>query len=488
MKRFQTRVLVPVTAVAACLLLLGALTATSLVWRQSSLAEVHLENLNSRRAGIELDECLSDLLLLLRHREETKPPADGIPSEPPLDPLHQRAREHLTDMRRYADQPAERALADQVEGGFKRYLAVWGKRHHGGRAEYVQAVTSAADLLDTEVLRPCREYKQFNAQRIDDYTLRHDLELRTLGWGMAGIGLIGALAGVVLGYGLARAVRRSIRGVQVRIRDAAGKLGPEAADLTVSGDGEFGGLHADIDQLSERVGEVVERLQQREREVRRAEQLAALGQLAAGVAHEIRNPLTSIKMLVQSGEPLTSEDLSVIESEVRRMEGSLQTFLDYARPPKAERRPTELVAVVRRAFDLLRPRAERQKVELVVQAEGEVSLIADPHQLHQVLVNLGLNSLDAMPTGGTLTATVRRQNHVVAVEVSDTGPGIPADILGRLFEPFASGKDTGLGLGLVVCKRIAEEHGGSIRGGNELTGGARFTISLPLEPGGGGNV
>jgi signal transduction histidine kinase len=125
-------------------------------------------------------------------------------------------------------------------------------------------------------------------------------------------------------------------------------------------------------------------------------------------------------------------------------------------------------------------------VELVVRADGDVSLVADPNQLHQVIVNLGLNALDAMPAGGTLTATVTRQNRGVAVEVADTGPGIPADILPRLFEPFASGKDTGLGLGLVVCRRIAEEHRGRIRGGNGDTGGARFTVTLPLEPPAGG--
>ncbi len=476
MKRFQTRVLLPVVAVAACLLVLGALTATSLIWQQSDLADLYRENLNSRRAAIEFDECLSDLLLLLRNRVETP---DAPPLGQSMEPLHRRAREHLTDIRRFADQPAERNLADQLDAGFARYLAEWGSVP-GGR-EDTKRVSAAADRLEAEVLRPCREYKQFNAERIDDNTRRHDRELRTLGWGMAGIGLIGALAGVVLGYGLARAVRRSIRGVQVRIRDAAGRLGPQA-DLTVSDDGDFGSLHSDVDRLSVRVAEVVERLQQREREVRRAEQLAA------GVAHEIRNPLTSIKMLVQAGEPLTPEDLAVIESEVRRMEGSLQVFLDYARPPKAERRPTELVTVVRRAFDLLRPRAERQKVELVVKADGEVSLTADPDQLHQVLVNLGLNALDAMPTGGTLTATVSRQSRGVAVEVADTGPGIRPEILARLFEPFASGKDTGLGLGLVVCQRIAEEHGGAIRGGNGPTRGARFTITLPIDSAGDGHA
>ncbi len=124
----------------------------------------------------------------------------------------------------------------------------------------------------------------------------------------------------------------------------------------------------------------------------------------------------------------------------------------------------------------------------MLRAAIDVSVTADPNQLHQLLVNLGLNALDAMPTGGTLTATVTRQARQVAVELADTGPGIAADILPRLFQPFASGKDTGLGLGLVIARRIAEDHGGAIRGGNGPSGGARFTLTLPLDAVGGGDA
>jgi two-component system, NtrC family, sensor histidine kinase HydH len=212
--------------------------------------------------------------------------------------------------------------------------------------------------------------------------------------------------------------------------------------------------------------------------------MAAVGQLAAGVAHEIRNPLTAIKMLVQTGMEdgrLPADDLRVIEAEVRRMERALQTFLDFARPAKAERRPTDLAPVVQGVVGLVRGRAEKQRVAVRVELPpGGVTVTADEEQLRQVFVNLCLNALDAMPTGGTLILTVRTANPRQAqVEVSDTGPGIPKAVLPRLFEPFVSSKDTGLGLGLVISERSVRDHAGTIGAANRVGGGASFFVTLP---------
>jgi signal transduction histidine kinase len=221
--------------------------------------------------------------------------------------------------------------------------------------------------------------------------------------------------------------------------------------------------------------------------VARAEQLAALGQLAAGVGHEIRNPLTSIKMLVQAAieEPmraaLTDQDMRMIEQEVRRIEATLQTFLDFARPVRTEQERVDLQEVLVAVSGLLRGRAEKQNVTVRVDTPpGPITVFAYPGQFRQVFMNLILNALDAMPGGGALLIRAHRDGAGrVEVEVADSGPGIAPSMWPRLFTPFASSKETGLGLGLVISRRIVEEHGGTIGAVNRAGGGASFLVRIP---------
>lgn len=476
MSAFRWRFLWPVSLGSLCLVALCAFAAVSLFHQQATITGVLRENVSSRRAAADLRGCLNTLIALESFQIESV--AD----------LHARAQTYLADIRRFANHPREQELSAKLDDGFARYLKLWESMPPKDAPGHAQQVEAATQFLEANVLYPCRDIEAFNDQRVEETTSQHERVLSRLAWGMATVAGLGAVAGVVFGYGLARLLSRSIRRLQVQIRDAAGKLGPDKPEIVLTGDLGFGGLHDELDSLTAKIEAVVQALHDREREVVRAEHLAAVGQLAAGVGHELRNPLTSIKMLVQTGlegggQPqLAPEDLRIIESEIRRMERSLQTFLEFARPPKLERRPTEFGAVLNSVLGLVRGRAEKQRVVARLEMCDEpVTLPADAGQLRQVFVNLALNALDVMPNGGELTVRVHKRGGWVEAEVSDTGPGIQKAMIPRLFQPFASSKDTGLGLGLVISRRIVEDHGGTMNAGNRVGGGASFFVRLPVE-------
>src|SRR5262249_28640389 len=384
----------------------------------------------------------------------------------------------------------ESILVRQVESGLREYLLRWENRETVPVNELRQYDADLAHRLEQDVLKPCIDLRKFNTDQIEQADRENRAIVDRFRWGLLAVGIGAPLSGLLLGYAVAKRLHHSIYQLSVRIRDAAGRLHREVGSVTLEEQGDPPDLHHEMQHVIEEIGRVVEQLQQREHEVLRAEQLAAVGQVAAGVAHELRNPLTSIKMLVQAGQEgrqpagLPPEDLAVVEKEVRRMEQCIQTFLDFARPPRSERRRTDLTGLVRRAFALVEGRARRQKVALIADLPPEpVYLKIDPEQIHQVLVNLLLNALDAMPRGGTARVGVEPEWEQGQVEGlgQDSGPGIPPRIRARLFEPFVSSKETGLGLGLSICKRLVEAHGATIRGDNAPEGGSVFAFALPLE-------
>jgi len=475
MTAFRNRWLVSVLLMSLCLGGLSATMALSLVHQQADIARDLRSRVADWRVVTELDECLFDLLVLLKDRKDSEP-------------LHKIARKHLDDLLASKTlQKESRDKANQLSASFNKYLAAWRAIPPRKKSGYEAALGDTVSLLETEVVANCNRFQGELSAQVEDAATRQEELLRRLAWGMAITGSLGASAGVILGFGVAFTVSRSIRKLQVQIRDAAGIMGETAPQVVLLPDGQMEGLGGQIDLLTRRIAEMVQQLRQREREVVRAEQLAAVGQLAAGVAHEIRNPLTSIKMLVQAGLQedaplgLAGDDLRIIEQEIRRMERSLQSFLDFARPPKAVRRPMKLMPMLRNVFALLQGRAEKQRVTMQLDAVSDaIELVADEEQLRQVIVNLALNSLDVMPNGGQLSVSVRQDDRrMVYLRVADTGPGIPPEVLSRLFQPFVSTKETGLGLGLVVSRRIIEDHGGKIEAENRPQGGARFLITLP---------
>ncbi len=463
--------------ISICFIALCTLASISLFHNQVSVAKSMKKNVERWRVSTELDECFRDILTLLRDKIES------------VAPLHDRARKHLKTIRALAVQAEEKDLANRLDSAFATYIQVWQTMPPPGEDGHEISVMEVSRILDSDLLRLCGEFDQYNLREVQDLTLDHQRLLRQLSWGIASISGLGGIAGLVLGFGIARGMRLSIQRLQIQIRDVAGHLDPDLPEIVLTGEGDLASVHENLAMLQQRIEAVVKELRQREVEVLRAEQLAAVGQLAAGVAHEIRNPLTSIKMLVQAEledhvrTGLPTEDLRIIEKEIRRMETSLRTFIDFARPAKTERRPADVVPLIQTVVGLIRGRALKQDVRVVFNAPPDpVVVTVDAEQIQQVLVNLTLNALDAMPGGGALTVEVeRREDRGVEIRVADTGPGLSAEAMRRLFEPFASTKDTGLGLGLVISRRIMENHGGTISAANKPGSGAVFSIRLPAD-------
>lgn len=304
-----------------------------------------------------------------------------------------------------------------------------------------------------------------------------------------GFMVLGPLLGIVCGIWIARGFRHSIARISVTLSSTETETPQPMGLVTITPADDLPALQHQVAAVGERIRNVVDQLHQTRQQLIRSEQLAAVGQLAAGVAHELRNPLTSVKLLVQSAAcrnpkgTLGEKQLWVIQEEIARMENTIQGLLDFARPPKLDRVRHDLRETVERAVSLVEGRAKQQKVVVRPQVpEMPVMVDGDHAQIHQVFVNLLLNGIDAAGSGGVLHVLVSdsdMQGGDCRITFHDSGNGIPDEMLSRLFDPFVTTKELGIGLGLAVSRRIVEEHGGTIVAANHAESGAEFTVTLP---------
>ena len=253
--------------------------------------------------------------------------------------------------------------------------------------------------------------------------------------------------------------------------------------------------------LAERLAETNRRLEQAQAEARRSERLAALGQLSAGLAHEIRNPLGVIKgsaeMLtqkLQASDELARELAGYISTEVNRLSALVTEFLDFARPLHAQPHPADLVALLDRVLQVVAGRFTDRPVRVERHYASGLPLVPlDESLCEQAFLNLVQNAYEAMQDddhGGTLRAGVLQvsvqpatQNDREGVELrlDDTGPGVPDELREEIFNPFVTTKKTGVGLGLSIVSKIVDGHHGSIHVENGQQGGASFVIFFPLD-------
>jgi signal transduction histidine kinase len=234
-------------------------------------------------------------------------------------------------------------------------------------------------------------------------------------------------------------------------------------------------------------------LKQRQEQLIRSEKMAALGQLSAGVAHEIRNPLTSIKIFIQALEKEIDpdenqqEDFRIIRKEIDRLNEIVVRFLNFARPEEPQFQPVDIYGLLMDTLNLLMARIKNSGIQLEPSLSPDLPPVqGDPKQLDQVLLNLLLNAIEAMPRGGTLRvrsavrAVPETQGKVLQLVIQDTGPGIKEQDRAYLFDPFFTTKDGGTGMGLSIAYSIVQKHNGQIEVESKEGQGASFILSLPL--------
>ena len=294
-------------------------------------------------------------------------------------------------------------------------------------------------------------------------------------------GSVGA-ASLALAIGLGQGLSRRIRELERRTRRIAdGDLSP--LPLPRRND--------EIRDLARSINDMAERLAQFQETTQRSERLRLLGQVGGGLAHQLRNGLTGVRLAVQLfvRECATRTDTAALDVALRQLtllESNLKRFLDLGREGDGRRERCSLPALIREAVELLRPQCQHAGIELRWQPPaGERIVLGDAGRLGQLILNVLGNAVEAAGPGGIVQIKLSDetgltpQSPIVGLEVLDSGPGPKPEVADRLFEPFVTGKPEGVGLGLAVARQVAEAHGGSIRWSRE-DGWTRFRIELPL--------
>lgn len=481
------RLIAPVAALAGLLLILAIGSAWYVRSLQRSGAELIASNVASMQAAQELEISLREVrtqftrYLITQDEGHLKP----IPR------LKGRTAEALATAERTAHTPKEQELMRRVRVGHEDFFRQYDKilREEPKQWVYPKIFVLTDEVFEKEILEPAHEYLRLNEGGLTSTTEANQRVADHVTIGLIGLGVCGAIGGLLAGTLIAVALRRSLMSAEEKLRLTAAELGLALPPRSTA---DSPGTPIDpVEQMRQSASAVLARLRQTERDALRAEQLAWVGQMAAGLAHEVRNPLMAIKLLVQAaGERRGSfrgKDLQVLEEEIVRLEQIVSEFLDFARPPRLDPRPVDVKELAERAVDGVRARADLQSVALRVEVDpGPAVASADANQVRQVLFNLLFNALDAQPDGGHVTVRVGMDRDTagepaVVVAVADGGPGLPPDMSERVFEPFVSTKESGLGLGLSICRRIAETHGGGLTAVSSPQG-ATFTLRLPVVP------
>ncbi len=242
-----------------------------------------------------------------------------------------------------------------------------------------------------------------------------------------------------------------------------------------------------VEETATKLSEVYTQLQRSFEQLRRADRLSALGELSAGLAHEVRNPLGSIEGAVQIlgrrdlAEETRLEFKEMASREVARLKGLVTHFLEFARPQPPHVVASDIGLLLQSVAKLASETARLAQVEIVVEAAKALpSISVDPEQIRQVLLNLTINATQAMPNGGQIRLRAVQDGEFVRIEVEDEGVGIPAEDEERVFDPFYTTRSNGTGLGLPIAYQIVSQHGGHITALKNPERGMTFVVTLPV--------
>lgn len=471
------------------LLLIVAGLAAWFVRRSQSVSEAALSsNVQSVRAAVELElhshELRRQIERFARFEGEIAPP--GPSDVESLNASREQIEHWLERTQATAHSEKERQYVDRIRAGLTEFFDRVALLSPSLPAEAKgDLARSAENVLEQEVIAPARAYLLLDEALLEASRQDAATQSDRLAFALLSLGVVGAVAASIAGYSLARSISHSLLELRIPMESVAGKLSEVAGDVVVSTKLDLDDLGPALSRVSSEVAAVVEELQRRHEEIRRAERLAAMGQLAAGLAHEIRNPLTAMKMLIQATRhgdaTLEPQDLAILDEEIRRLEALMEEFLDFARPRPLQKSVVDVRVAVEGAVAAVQRLADARRVQIECRLPTEPVLVPlDSARMRQVLLNLLMNGIEETPYGKTVKAAVLAdpREPAVRIAIEDEGPGIDEVAEPRLFEPFFSTKETGLGLGLPMSRRIVESHGGTLTATSH-SGGSKFLVTLP---------
>ena len=401
--RLIVRLTAPVIAVSGVLILVALAAAWYVRDSQRTLSTVIASNVASVQAAQELEISLREIhvqfdrYLIFLHPRYLEP----VPI------LKRRAADALAEAEAAAGTPQEQMLMKRVRQGYKHFFDEYDRlaRERPPQGEYAKVLELIDTVLMKEILEPTREYLRLNEGVLQHTTEANQQLSQRLTLGLVGLGICGSAGGLLAGWVIATSLRRSLLKTDEVLRDTAALLDAAVQVPIVRKPGDDA-PHGPLQRVTEAAAAVLQRLKQTERDALRAEQLAWVGQMAAGIAHEVRNPLTAIKLLVQAAtDPRRStgfrpRNLQVLEGEILRLEQIISTFLDFARPPRPDKKPVDVAGLLRECLAGIRARAELQNVEVRLEiAEPVPALDADSGQLRQVIYNLMFNAARCAASG-----------------------------------------------------------------------------------------